>query len=146
MSNTLQPYGLGPARLLYPWDTPGKNIGVGCHALLQGTLLTQGSNLPLFCLLHWQVGSLPLAPPGKLLFPYAQELISIGPNAWENPLQISASLLSSSFPLSLSVFPLSISPVNGGHLGLSNLFSNQRNSRLYLISHPWAVTCKLSRW
>ena len=81
MSNTLQPYVLGPARLLYPWDTPGKNIGVGCHALLQGTLLTQGSNLPLFCLLHWQVGSLPLAPPGKLLFPYAQELISIGPNA-----------------------------------------------------------------
>ena len=27
---------------------------------------TQGSNLCLFCLLHWQVHSLPLAPPGKL--------------------------------------------------------------------------------
>ena len=35
---------------------------VGCHALLQGMFLTQGSNLHL---LHWQAGSLPLAPPGK---------------------------------------------------------------------------------
>ena len=42
-----------------------KNTGVGCHALLQGTFLTQGSNLRLLCLLHWQVGSLPLTPPGK---------------------------------------------------------------------------------
>ena len=34
-------------------------------ALLQGIFLTQGSNLSLLCLLHWQAGSLPLAPPGK---------------------------------------------------------------------------------
>ena len=46
-------------------DFPGKNTGVGCHALLQGIFPTQGSNLSLFCLLHWQVDSLPLAPPGK---------------------------------------------------------------------------------
>ena len=52
-------------RLLCPWDSPGKNTGVGCHALLQGTFLTQGSNPCLLSLLHWQVGSLPLAPPGK---------------------------------------------------------------------------------
>ena len=25
-------------RLLYPWDFPGKNTGVGCHSLLQGDL------------------------------------------------------------------------------------------------------------
>ena len=43
-------------------DSPGKNTGVGCHTLLQGIFLIQGSNLHLFCLLHWQVGSLPLAP------------------------------------------------------------------------------------
>ena len=36
------------------------------HALLQGIFLTQGSNLYLLCLLHWQAGSLPLAPAGKL--------------------------------------------------------------------------------
>ena len=27
---------LQPARLLCPWDSPGKNTGVGCHFLLQG--------------------------------------------------------------------------------------------------------------
>ena len=48
-----------------PWDSPGKDIGVGYHALLQGNFPTQELNPSLFHLLHWQVGSLPLAPPGK---------------------------------------------------------------------------------
>ena len=47
-------------------DSPGKNTGVGCHTLLQGVFLTQGFNPCLLRLLHWQAGSLPLAPPGKL--------------------------------------------------------------------------------
>ena len=38
MSDSLQPLGLYPTRLLRPWDSPGKNTGVGCHFLLQGTL------------------------------------------------------------------------------------------------------------
>ena len=46
-------------------DSPSKNIGVGCHAPLQGIFPTQGSNLPLLRLLHWQVGSLLLEPHGK---------------------------------------------------------------------------------
>ena len=45
--------------------SPGKNTGMSCHALLQGIFLTQGSNPCLLCLLHWQAGPLPLAPPGK---------------------------------------------------------------------------------
>ena len=36
------PHGLFPARLLCPWDFPGKKTGVGCHFLLQGVFLTQG--------------------------------------------------------------------------------------------------------
>ena len=43
-----------------PWDSPGKNTGMGCHALLQGNLPSPGSNPHLLCLLHWQSGSLPL--------------------------------------------------------------------------------------
>ena len=58
----LQPHGLQPSRLLCPWDFPGKNTGVGCHFLLQGTVLTQGSNL---CFLHWQAGSFASEPPKK---------------------------------------------------------------------------------
>ena len=50
--------GLQPARLLCPWDFPGKSTGVGCHFLLQGIFLTQGLNPHL---LHWQVDSLPLS-------------------------------------------------------------------------------------
>ena len=42
---SLQPQGLYPARLLGPWDFPGKNTGMGCHFLLQGIFLTQGLNL-----------------------------------------------------------------------------------------------------
>ena len=34
------------------WDSPGKNTGVGCHALLQGIFPTQGSNSCLLYLLH----------------------------------------------------------------------------------------------
>ena len=46
-------------------NSPGKNTEVSCHDLLQGILPTQGSNLSLLSLLNWQVGSLPLVPPGK---------------------------------------------------------------------------------
>ena len=33
--------------LLCPWDSPGKNTGVGCHDLLQGIFLPQKLNLSL---------------------------------------------------------------------------------------------------
>ena len=46
-------------------DSPGRNSGACCHALLQGIFLTQGSNLYLLCLLHRQAGSLPLESPGS---------------------------------------------------------------------------------
>ena len=49
-------------------DSPGKNTGVVCHALLQGIFLTQGLNLPLLCLLHWQVDSLPMRHLGNPIF------------------------------------------------------------------------------
>ena len=58
---------LGHVRLsVTPWtvarrapDSPGKNTGVRCHALLQGL------NLHLLHLLYWQVDSSPLEPLGK---------------------------------------------------------------------------------
>ena len=42
-----------------------RNTGVGCHFLLEGIFLTQGSNPYLLCFLHWQSDSLPIAPLGK---------------------------------------------------------------------------------
>ena len=58
MSYSLQPHGLYPARLLCPWDFPGKNAEVGCHFLLQG--IFKGLNPHLLSLLNWQADSLPL--------------------------------------------------------------------------------------
>ena len=82
MSDSLRLHGV-----LCPWGFPGKNTGVGCHGLLQGLFLTQGSNPHLFCLLQWQAGSLPLVPPGRTGFschfcrelrPWAGHLTSVG--------------------------------------------------------------------
>ena len=53
------PHGLQPARLLCPWDFPGKNIGVPFPP--PGIFPTQGSNPRLLHLLHWQVDPLPLS-------------------------------------------------------------------------------------
>ena len=39
-------------------EFPGKNTGVGCHFILQGIFPTQGLNLSLLWLQHWQVGSI----------------------------------------------------------------------------------------
>ena len=57
-----------------PWNFLGKNVGLGCHFLLQGIFQTQGLNLHLLCLLHWQAGSL---PPSHLGSPHLASLISI---------------------------------------------------------------------
>ena len=35
MSDSVQPHRQQPTRLPHPWDSPGKNTGVGCHFLLQ---------------------------------------------------------------------------------------------------------------
>ena len=62
VSKSLWPHRLQPARLLCPWNSPGKNTEMGYHFLLQGIFLTQELNP---CLLHWQADSLPLSQLGS---------------------------------------------------------------------------------
>jgi len=38
MSDSLQPHGLYPTKLLCPWDSPGKNTEVGFHFLLPSSI------------------------------------------------------------------------------------------------------------
>ena len=77
VSNSLWPHGLWFTRLFWPRSSPGKNTGVGCHFLLQGIFLTQGSS-PCVCPASpaLQGASLPLGhlgspslshPPAKVL-------------------------------------------------------------------------------
>ena len=44
VSDSLGSHGQQPTRLLCPWDSPGKNTGVGCCSLLQGIFPNQGLN------------------------------------------------------------------------------------------------------
>jgi len=60
-----------------PWDSPGKNSGMGFHAILQGIFPTQRSNPHLLYLLHWQADSLMLAPPGKPIYVYGTPIFGI---------------------------------------------------------------------
>ena len=52
MSDFLRLHALQPPSLLCPWNSPGKNAGVGCHSLLQGIFLTLGSNPSLLHCRH----------------------------------------------------------------------------------------------
>ena len=56
-AQSCDPVDCSPARLLCPWDFPGKNAGVDCHFLLQRIFPTQESNPGL---LNWHIDSLPL--------------------------------------------------------------------------------------
>ena len=46
VSDSSQPHGLQPTRLLCPWDSPGKSTGVGCHHLLHSNVELVVKNLP----------------------------------------------------------------------------------------------------
>ena len=62
VSNSLWPHGLQSTRLLCPWNSLGKNTGVGSCSLLHEFFPTQGSNLDL---LHCRQILYHLEPPGK---------------------------------------------------------------------------------
>ena len=63
---TLQPHRWQPTRLLHPWDSPGKNTGVGCHsfsnACMHGKLL---QSCPTLC--DPRDGSLPGSSVHRIL-------------------------------------------------------------------------------
>ena len=49
MSDSSQPHGLQPTRLLCPWDSPGKSAGVDCHCLLQCMKVKKESEVAQSC-------------------------------------------------------------------------------------------------
>ena len=50
MSNPVRSHRRQPTRLPRPWDSPGKNTGVGCHFLLQGMKVKSQSEVAQLCL------------------------------------------------------------------------------------------------
>ena len=49
MSDSVRPHRRQPTRLPRPWDSPGKNTGVGCHFLLQCTKVKSESEVAQLC-------------------------------------------------------------------------------------------------
>ena len=85
------PIGCSPPGSSVLGDSPGKNTGVSCHALLQEIFPTQESNPRLLHLLHWQAGSLPLVPsekPQMKLFPSPGDLPDPGIEPTSPALQV----------------------------------------------------------
>ena len=60
---TLRPHGLQPTRPLRPWDSPGKNTGVGCHFLLQCMQVKSESEVTQSCLILGD--PMDCSPPGS---------------------------------------------------------------------------------
>ena len=50
MSDSVRPHRQQPTRLPHPWDSPGKNTGVGCPFLLQCMRVKSESEVALSCL------------------------------------------------------------------------------------------------
>ena len=66
------------SRLLCPWDSPGRNTGVGCHFLLQGIFLTQELNSGLLhCRQVLSQLSYKGSPRGILLSHKKNEIMSL---------------------------------------------------------------------
>ena len=49
VSDSVRPHRRQPTRLPRPWDSPGKNAGVGCHFLLQYTKVRSESEVAQSC-------------------------------------------------------------------------------------------------
>ena len=62
VSNSVQPHWLQPTRLLCPWDSPGKNTGVGCHFLLQCMKVKSEREVTQSCPISDPMGC---SPPGS---------------------------------------------------------------------------------
>ena len=84
MFNSLQHCGLYPAKILCPWQSRGKNTGVGCHVLLQGSLPNPGIELASLKSLAlaggffttgatWKAPQIPYDPAIPVLSKYSKE-------------------------------------------------------------------------
>ena len=144
LSISLQRCGLQPARLLCPWDFPGKNIGVGCCAVLQGIFWIQGLNL---CLLHLLAGRFfttwaPWAYPNpvwphlklitsvKTLFP--NKVTITGPRGW-----MSAYILKRDSSSHITLHLQShVQRKIGGHCTFLSLFQSGEKMMSWWVGRP----------
>ena len=72
---TLRPHRRQPTRLPHPWDSPGKNTGVGCHFLLQCLKVKSESEVAQSCpILATPWNAAYQAPPSTQVLPISNPL------------------------------------------------------------------------
>ena len=149
-------YGLWPARLLCPCDSPGKNTWVSCHTLLQGIFPTQGSNLGLphflhcgWILYHWATEEAPrkLAKKSKLMCGQkrnAELKYSILHSQWKNSNACSLN----DVPQTVNAFLYQFPGWNGSWPSwISHPTPDHHSLVLFLLLFNWALKkLHLSNW
>ena len=124
-------------RLLCPWDSPGNNYWSGLLCPPPGDLPDPGIKPMSISLLHWQVGSLPLVPPGKTSnSSYSmlnKKIITVRQVLWElkvldEHIQYLGSLTS-----------------HGGEQDLVNLFCKRLDNKYFRLYVETTQTCCCSK-
>ena len=72
MSDSVRPHRRQPTRLLHPWDSPGKNTGVGCHFLLQCMKVKSEREVAQLC--PTPSNPMDCSPPGSLVHGILQSI------------------------------------------------------------------------
>ena len=112
----MQPHRRQPNRLLCPWDSPGKNTGVGCHFLLQCMKVKSGSEVsqscptlsdPTECSLQ---GSSVHGILQARVLEWGAIAFSRSPLHWQTIYQLF--IFPMSLPYSLTIFPGIVSQIN----------------------------------
>ena len=85
MFDSVRPYRRQPTRLPRPWDSPGKNTGVGCHFLLQCMKVKSESEVAQSC--PTPSGPMDCSPPGPSVHGIFQarvlEWVAMEPNGYQ---------------------------------------------------------------
>jgi len=114
VSDSVQPHRRQPTRLPCPWDSPGKNTGVGCHFLLQCMKVKSESEAAQSCLTLSH--PMDCSPPGSSIHGiFRQEY-------WSGVPKSSSHLFTLSYPVNKRGFP-------GGSV-VKNLPANEEDTSL----------------
>ena len=81
VSNSMWPQRRQPTRLRRPWDSPGKNTGVGCHLLLQCIKVKSESEVAQLC--PTRSDPRDCSPPGSSVHGIFQARVLLGSNSFQ---------------------------------------------------------------
>ena len=130
MSNSVRSHRWQPTRLLHPWDSPGKNTGVGCHFLLQCIAISFN-----FLGISWM--SFQISTCASSHSTFAEQSQCLGSQHPENILTLTLYLWSPQPGRpSLHLYRL--------HNFLIQISQSPLSSLLYVVPHSQAILCQLS--